>query len=221
MEVKDSRPTDLRVAQGQETRSELLVAARRLFGEQGYAATSLDDIAARAGVTKGALYHHFRGKADLFQAVFEQVKSEVADQVVAVFNEPDHWHALTGGCQLMIDTQLDPAVRRIALHDARSVLGWETVRAIETRYGAVGIRGALRKAMQGGVIERQPPRPLSLLISGAVAEACFYVADAADPAIAREEVGMLLERMLEGLRSRPTDQSAPAAATERDAQAAS
>jgi hypothetical protein len=104
-------------------------------------------------------------------------------------------------------------VRRIALHDARSVLDWGTVRAVETRYGAVGIRGALRKAMQGGVIERQPPRPLSLLICGAVAEACFYVADADDPAVARAEVGRLLERMLEGLRSRPTDQSADVAAT--------
>jgi AcrR family transcriptional regulator len=210
MEVKDQR-----IAQGQETRSDLLVTARHLFGEQGYAATTLEDIARRTGVTKGALYHHFGGKADLFQAVFEQVKGEVSDQVVTVFNQPDHWHALTAGCQLMIDAQLDPAVRRIALHDARSVLGWETVRAVETRYGAVGIRGALRKAMQGGVLERQPLRPLSLLISGAVAEACFYVADADDPAVARDEVGRLLERMLEGLRVRPTDQSAEAAAAQR------
>jgi AcrR family transcriptional regulator len=196
MEVKDQR-----IAQGNETRAELLAAARHLFGERGYAGTSLDDIAGRANVTKGALYHHFRGKTDLFQAVYEQVEREVSDQVVTVFLEPDHWHALTAGCQLMIDAQLDPAVQRIALHDARSVLGWDAVRAIETRYGAVGIRGALRKAMQGGVIERQPLRPLALLLSGALAEACFYVADAADPAVAREEVGKLVVRLLEGLRT--------------------
>jgi AcrR family transcriptional regulator len=198
MDVK--RPNQ-RVAQGEATRAALLAAARQLFGEHGYAATSLEDVVTRAGVTKGALYHHFPGKVDLFQAVFEQVKREVSDQVVTVFLDPDHWFALTAGCQLMIDAQLDPAVRRIALHDARSVLGWEAVHAIETRYGAVGIRGALRKAMQGGVIERQPLRPLSLLLTGALSEGCFYVADADDPAAAREEVGRLVVRLLEGLRT--------------------
>ena len=200
MEVKD-HVKDQRLAQGEETRTALLAAARELFGGDGYAATSLDEIAARAGVTKGALYHHFRGKADLFQAVFEQVKREVSDQVVTVFLDPDHWYSLTAGCQLMIDAQLDPAVQRIALHDARSVLGWEAVRGIEMRYGAVGIRGALRKAMQGGVIERQPLRPLALLLVGAIVEACFYVADAEDPAAARQQVGDLVVRLLEGLRT--------------------
>lgn len=189
-----------KLEQGAATREGLLAAARELFGERGYAATSLDDVAAQAGVTKGALYHHFHGKADLFAAVFEQVEREVSDQVVTVFNDPDHWYALTAGCQLMIDAHLDPAVRRIALHDARSVLGWDAVRQIETRYGAVGIRGAMRKAMQGGVIERQPLRPLAQLLTGALTEACFYVTDAEDPTAAREEVGRLVVRLLEGLR---------------------
>lgn len=200
MEVKD-QVKDLRLAQGEETRTALLAAARELFGADGYAPTSLDEIAARAGVTKGALYHHFRGKADVFQAVYEQVQREISDHVVTVFMDPDHWYSLTQGCQLMIDAQLDPPVRRIVLHDARSVLGWDTVRGIEMRYGAVGIRGALRKAMRGGVIEPQPLRPLALLLAGAIAEACFYVADADDPVAARQEVGDLIVRLLEGLRT--------------------
>jgi len=195
--------TNEKRAQGDATRLALVVAARDLFGERGYAATSIDEVASRAGVTKGAFYHHFGGKADLFQEVYEEVKREVSDQVVSVFNEPDHWKAVIGGCQLMIDAQLDPAVRRIALHDARSVLGWDVVRQIESRYGAVGIRGALRKAMNGGVIEPQPLRPLALLLAGALSEACFYVADADDPAAAREEVGRLIERILEGLKVSP------------------
>ena len=157
-------------------------------------------MAARAGVTKGALYHHFGGKAELFQEVYEQVMREVSDRVVSVFLDPDHWKAVTEGCQLMIDAQLDPAVRRIALHDARSVLSWDVVHLIESRYGAVGIRGALRKAMHGGVIEPEPLRPLALLLAGAISEACFYVADAEDPVLAREEVGRLVVRMLEGLK---------------------
>jgi AcrR family transcriptional regulator len=202
---------DKREAQGEATRFALVSAARELFGERGYAATSLDDVAAQAGVTKGALYHHFGGKADLFQEVYEQVMREVSDKVVSVFLDPDHWKAVTEGCQLMIDAQLDPAVRRIALHDARSVLSWDVVHLIESRYGAVGIRGALRKAMHGSVIEPQPLRPLALLLAGAISEACFYVADAEDATVAREEVGRLIVRLLEGLRvkreGRPAEHS--------------
>jgi AcrR family transcriptional regulator len=203
MDVKVLNGKDRREAQGDATRLALLSAARELFGLNGYAATSIEEVAARAGVTKGAVYHHFGGKATLFQEVYAQVMREVSDQVVSKFNEPDHWVALTSGCQLMIDAQLDPAVRRIALHDARSVLNWDVVHLIESRYGAVGIRGALRKAMHGGVIEPQPLRPLALLLAGALSEACFYVADADDPAQAREEVGRLVVRILEGLKARP------------------
>jgi len=203
MAVKTANGKNPREAQGDATRLGLLSAARELFGESGYAATSMEEVAARAGVTKGAVYHHFGGKSNLFQAVYEQVMSEVSDQVVSKFNEPDHWVALTSGCQLMIDAQLDPAVRRIALHDARSVLSWDVVHMIESRYGAVGIRGALRKAIHGGVIEPQPLRPLALLLAGALSEACFYVADADDTTQAREEVGRLVVRILEGLKARP------------------
>jgi AcrR family transcriptional regulator len=203
MAVKTANGKDRREAQGDATRLALLSAARELFGENGYLATSIEEVAARAGVTKGAIYHHFGGKATLFQEVYEQVMREVSDQVVSKFNEPDHWVALTSGCQLMIDAQLDPAVRRIALHDARSVLHWDVLHMIESRYGAVGIRGALRKAMHGGVIEPQPLRPLALLLAGALSEACFYVADAENPGQAREEVDRLVVRILEGLKTRP------------------
>ena len=200
-----------RVSQGEETKAALLSAARTLFGDNGYAATSLDDVVARAGVTKGALYHHFGGKAQLFQAVYEQVKRELSDQVVQVFLEPDAWQALVEGIRLMIESQLDPAVRRIALHDARSVLDWEQIRAVETRYGTVGLRGVLRRAVRVGAIDRQPLRPLALLLSGAIAEACFYVADADDPQAALDEAVHLVRRLLEGLRPRDSGEQAAAA----------
>jgi AcrR family transcriptional regulator len=192
--------TSKKAAQGQATRDELLRAARHLFGEQGYAATSMEEIVAAAGVTKGAAYHHFSGKTDLFRAVFEQVKYEISNRVSAVFMERDAWTALVGGCQATLDAQLDPEVRRIVLHDARSVLDVDAVRQVETRYGAVGLRGALRKAVHAKVIEPQPLRPLALLLTGALSEACFYVADAADPAEARREVGDLVTRMLQALQ---------------------
>ena len=107
---------DKREAQGDATRLALIAAARELFGERGYAATSLDDVAAQAGVTKGALYHHFGSKSSLFQEIYEQVMHEVSDRVVSVFLDPDHWKAVTEGCQLMIDAQLDPAVRLSLIH---------------------------------------------------------------------------------------------------------
>ncbi|MGH8997170.1 MAG: TetR/AcrR family transcriptional regulator [Acidimicrobiales bacterium] len=181
----------------------LLGAARQLFGDQGYGATSLEEIVARAGVTKGALYHHFADKEALFKMVFEQVEREVSDQAVAEFNQPDSWAALVVGCRLWVEAHLDPRVRQIVLTDARGVLGWDTARAVETRFSTVAVRGALRKAMHAGVIATFPLRPLALMLTGALSEACLYVAEADDPAAAREEVGTLVVDLLSGLRPGP------------------
>ena len=199
MDVKG--PRDKRVVQGAVTRSALIDAARELFGNQGYGDTSTDEIVTRAGVTKGALYHHFRGKDDLFRAVFEQVQREVSDQAVAEFLGPDSWEALVNGCDLWVRAHLDALVRRIVMQDARAVLGADEVRAIENRYGVVALRGALRKAMHAGVLERQPLRPLALLLMGALSEGCFYIADESDPAAAQIEVADLITRMLSAFRT--------------------
>jgi AcrR family transcriptional regulator len=191
---------DRRVAQGDATRASLIKAARELFGEKGYVDTSIDEIVARAGVTKGAVYHHFDGKEGLFRAVFEQVHTEVTDQAAAEFLGPDSWTALLDGCALWIDAHLDPARRTIALQDARAVLGWDEVREIENRFGAVALRGALRKAMHAGVLERRPLRPLALLLMGALGEGCLYIAESNDPGEARSEVLALITDMLGAFR---------------------
>lgn len=189
-----------RVAQGDATRAALVASARELFGEHGYAETSIDEVVARAGVTKGAVYHHFQGKEGLFTAVFEQVYREVTDQAAAAFLGPDSWESLLSGCALWLDAYLDPTVRRIVLQDARAVIDWQELRAIENRFGAVTLRGALRKAMHAGVLERQPLRPLALLLVGALSEGIFYIADADDPKSARAEVMALITRMLSAFR---------------------
>jgi AcrR family transcriptional regulator len=183
------------------TRAALLSAARELFGQQGYAATSVDEIVAAAGVTKGALYHHFGDKADLFRAVYEQVKSEVTEQVVEVYNWPDPWESITVGAQKWLDAHLDPAVRRIVLQDARAVLAWETLRDLENRFGAVALRGAMRKSRTAGGFADAPLRPLALMLIGALGDACLYVADAPDPEAARAEVDPVLNQMLEAFRA--------------------
>jgi len=176
-----------RRAQGTATRASLVEAARALFGDRGYADTSLDEIVSAAAVTKGA-----------------------------EFLEPDPWTALVVGSNLWIDAHLDPAVQRIALRDARAVLGWEAVRDVEGRYGAVLLRGVLRRATRTGVIDVQPLRPLALMIMGALSEACLFVADADDPVAARLEVGGLVDRLLMGMRASPGSIQPSAPPTSRD-----
>jgi AcrR family transcriptional regulator len=192
---------DRRVAQGAATREALIAAARELFGERGYAETSTDEVVARAGVTKGALYHHFSGKDALFRAVVERVQQEASDRAVAEFLAPDSWLALQRGCTLWIEAHLDPGVQRILMQDARAVLGWDEARTIENRFGVVALRGALRTAMNAGIIRREPLRPLSLLLMGALSEACIYIAEADDQATARHEVDALLATTLGAFRT--------------------
>lgn len=189
-----------KVQQGEATRQALLLAARKLFGEYGYAATSLEEITSAAKVTKGALYHHYAGKQELFGAVYEQVKREVSERAATAFLEPDPWEDLCAGCQAMLDAHLDPAVRRILLHDAQAVLDADTIRRVENRYGAVVLRGALRRSIRAGVIQPLPLKTLALMLTGAILEGCMAIAHANDPRREREDVGNVLTRILEGLR---------------------
>ncbi len=191
-----------KVQQGEATRQALLEAARALFGERGYAATPLDEITDAAKVTKGALYHHFDGKQGLFAAVYEQVKREVSERAATAFLEPDPWADLCAGCEAMLDAHLDPPVRRIVLHDAQAVLDADTIRRVENRYGAVVLRGALRRSIRAGVIQPLPLKTLALMLTGAILEGCMAIAHADEQGQAREDVGEVLTSLLEGLRLR-------------------
>jgi AcrR family transcriptional regulator len=193
-----------KVQQGEATRRALLQAARTLFGERGYAATSLDEIVDAAKVTKGALYHHYNGKQELFAAVYEQVKREASERAAIAFLEPDPWKDLCAGCHAILDAHLDPTVQRILLHDAQAVLDADTIRRVEDRYGAVVLRGALRRAIRAGVIQPLPLKTLALMLTGTILEGCMVIADAdADEQTrARADVDEVLTSILEGLRPR-------------------
>jgi AcrR family transcriptional regulator len=199
-----ARPAN--VAKAEATRRGLIAAARKLFGEQGYAGTSVDEVVRAAGVTKGALYHHFRDKDDLFRAVAEQVKLDVtATAAESYFDDSDNDDPLQRVHRLfiaMVDAHLDPAVQRISIIDARSVFDAATRRDLATRYEASLIRGAFRGAMRAGAIEQQPLGPLAHILAGALAEACALIAEADNKDAARAEVTEVLTRLLDGLQPR-------------------
>jgi len=185
---------------GDATRDTLLGAGRELFAERGYAAVGTEEIVARAGVTRGALYHHFADKRDLFRTVHEELEQAlVADIGARITGIEDPWELMVAGVRAFLDACTDPAVMRIALLDAPAVLGWEEWRAIDARYGLGLVSFGLQNAMDGGVLKPQPVRPLAHLLMGAMSEAAIVIANAEDPAAARDEVEAPLLALLEGL----------------------
>jgi AcrR family transcriptional regulator len=187
--------------QSQATRTALLEAARELFSDPGYAAVSTEEIVQAAGVTRGALYHHFRDKRDLFAAVVEQVEQEVVERVAeAALGAGDPWEQQLGAIGAYLDVCLEPAVQRIVLVDAPSVLGVAAWREIEATYGLGLVRAGLQRLMDAGLIEQQPVEPLAHLVLGALTEGGLLIARAEDRTTARREVGESLDRLLSGLR---------------------
>jgi len=194
---------NVNVERSEATRSALLGAARSLFTERGYSAVSTEEIVRAAGVTRGALYHHFRDKQDLFRAVFETIEQEMAERVaMAALSETDPWQQQMLATGAFLDNCLDPAVQRIALTDAPSVLGLAEWREIEERYGLGLVQAAVQNLIDQGLIEDQPVEPLAHLLLGAFTEAGLLIARSEDREAAREEVGGSIERLMHGLRKR-------------------
>lgn len=188
-------------AQAAATRSQLVAVGRRLFAERGFAGTSTAEIVVHAGVTRGALYYHFRSKKDLFQAVFAEVEEAIHDQVTAVSmaaGEP--WAGLVAGCAAFLDAFLDPAVQRIVLLDAPSVLGWDAWREAgsQQRFGLLAV--GLDWAMAAGEIEDQTTAPLAHVLLGALNEGALFIARADDRPAARDQVVAVVTNLLKALR---------------------
>jgi AcrR family transcriptional regulator len=186
------------------TRTALISVARGMFGERGYAAVGTEEIVRAASVTRGALYHHFADKRDLFRAVYEDVERRLVERIAAsaIASASDPFQALHAGAQAFLDACEDPAVGRIALLDAPSVLGWEQWRAIGLRYGFGLVEGTVQAAMEAGLIDVQPVRPLAHLLLGAIDECAMVVARADDEGLTREQVGASVTHILDALRPR-------------------
>jgi AcrR family transcriptional regulator len=187
--------------QSEATRAALVAAARRLFAARGFAAVGTEEIVRAAGVTRGALYHHFVDKQDLFRAVHEELERTLVEGIGdRIGGIEDPWELIVTGVHAFLDACTDPAIMRIALLDAPAVLGWAAWREVDERYGLGLVSFGLQNAMDRGVLATRPVRPLAHLLMGAMAEAAMVIANADDPAAARDEVEPPLLALIAGLR---------------------
>jgi AcrR family transcriptional regulator len=197
---RSRRNPSLREEQVAQTRAALVEGGRTLFGRQGYAATSVDDLAREARVTTGALYHHFPTKTALFETVFEQVHTELlARSADAAAHAPDEIAALGIGFEAFLDGVLVPEVQRILVTDAPAVLGLARFTELDERYAFATLATELRAAAEAGRLRVDDPDILARLLLGALTRGSMLIAGAPDPRQARDGVVQALRLLLAGL----------------------
>jgi AcrR family transcriptional regulator len=182
------------------TRAALIKTARKLFARHGYADTDIETVARRTRVTRGALYHHFKDKQDLFSAVFDLEEQKLTTIVAQAASVKTGWDGIIAGCNAFLDACLDPAVQQIVLIDAVAVLGWDRWREIDTKYNLGLTIAALQAAVDQGIIAAGPVDSMAHVLMGAMTEGAIFIAHAADKPAARRAVGENVERLLAGLR---------------------
>jgi AcrR family transcriptional regulator len=186
------------------TRAALIAAARRLWGERGYAEVGTPEIATAAGVTRGAMYHQFADKAALFVTVVETVEQDVMDRMsamVAASGAATPADAIRASVDAWLEVSGDLEVRQLVLLDAPSVLGWAGFRDIAQRYSLGMTEQLLTEAIKAGQLARQPVRALALILIGALDEAAMAIATAEDPKRARREIRQVLRHLIDAMFS--------------------
>ena len=185
------------------TRAAIVKAAKRLFGERGFAGTTMDHVATAAHVAKGAVYHHFKTKEALFEAVFDQVSEDLVAEVErAARSENDALAAMAAGTQAYFAACAKDATGQIILRDGPAVLGWERWREIDARHFGGGFPLALARAMDDGLIARQSVEPLSRLLLGAVTEAAVACSASGDLHQSGAEYARAFRTLLDALRTK-------------------
>jgi AcrR family transcriptional regulator len=192
-----------------DTRAALVDAARPLFAARGYAGTGTEDVVAAARVTRGALYHHFRDKADLFRAVMEQVARELAERLIG--EQLQQQLSETGGSPLaevrlgfaeFLDACIGSDFQRIVLVDGPGVLGQDVWEELAERYGLLLLTDWLERAIAAGEVDPVPPAALARLLVAVLTEASLMIGRAEDPQAARADVGVTIDRLMAGLMPR-------------------
>ncbi|MFC4299621.1 TetR/AcrR family transcriptional regulator [Castellaniella hirudinis] len=186
-------------AETEKTRATLLATARKVFSERGYADTSMDDLTARVGLTRGALYHHFGDKKGLLAAVVAQIDAEKDLRLQAISDTAeDAWEGFCRRCRAYLEMALEPEMQRIVLRDARAVLGGASPDS--QRYCVESMRKLIDELMRQGIVEAADAQALASLIYGCLAEAACWIADGEDGP-ARLLRGMAaLDLLLRGLQ---------------------
>ena len=187
------RPS-LRAEQVAQTRQALIEAARELFGERGYAATSVDDVARTARVTSGALYHHFATKTGLFEAVFEHVHGEMLEAAEArALASPDPVRMLTNAIDGFLDAMLDPAYQRIIVIDAPAVLGVSRFTELDERHALEPFLEVVKAAG----LRTKEPEVLSRLMFGMLTRAGMLITTSPQPRKARNAAATAMHELIE------------------------
>lgn len=181
----------------------LIATARRLFAEHGFHDAGIAELTVAAGVTRGALYHHFGEKEQLFEVVFREVAEELHDAAEASVREhsDDPWRLLQAGLRAFLELVADSReAQRVLLLDGPVVFGWERWRAIQSEYTYARLVTVLDRLAAEGFMAPQPSGPLANLILAALYDAGMSIAHATDPAAEREAVGAALMTLVSGLR---------------------
>jgi AcrR family transcriptional regulator len=183
-----------------ETKAALVRAARRLFAAQGFAATSTDEILAAADVTRGALYHHYKEKTDLFADVCVQMHGEASAEILAAADTArDPLGALERGCEAWMDYMARPDARRILVMDAPSVLGWARWNEMDAQ-GFAHLTDGVREAMAAGKIQAMPAEELAVLLNGAMNFGVMWAGQSRDAA-RLQRVKAAVKRLFKLLRA--------------------
>lgn len=196
-----SRTPIPKAQQTEATTARLIEVATEVFARDGFAHAATEAIVARAGVTRGALYHHFGSKEGLFKAVLEHVQRQVGTRVEeSVAGLDDPWEALIAGSRAFLKASLDPQVQRVMLTDAPAVLGWSVWRALDAEHSMRSLRAVLEALAAAGQLSPLPLDALTHLLSGAMNEAALWIAQSPDSEQALSEASTALDHLLAGLR---------------------
>lgn len=183
------------------TRRGLLDSAAEAFARKGYADASLDEIARAARLTKGAVYHHFGGKRNLFLAVYDEVHGEFTTGMQRAAEQvTDPWESFLAGIRVFLDACLTTRFRRIALDEAPAALGWHAWREIEGQRARM-LAEPLAELMRAGILKPEPAVLLARVVQGMVGEAGRSIADAPDQGAARRDAEALVMGLLASLRT--------------------
>jgi AcrR family transcriptional regulator len=189
-------------AEMQATRASLLATARKVLAEHGYADTSMDDLTAQAGLTRGALYHHFGDKKGLLAAVVAQIDDEMDARLQAISDgAEDAWQGFRQRCHAYLQMALEPEIQRIVLRDARAVLGGASPDS--QRHCLQSMQGLIAALMAQGTVTPADPQALASLIYGSLAEAAFWIAEGANGAARLAQAAVALDLLLRGLLAAP------------------